>query len=588
MISKLVDFGERINAEKAKRTLVHDALKEEPVSIDLIIKPDGTFVDFLVFEKKMTLSEAIVAKKGKARLLLDKPEEVLCLGGKKSQSKHQLYLSKLEEHVDLPEFKPVFAFYRENKKNGLDAALAAFEKSISEKDRTGNIAFRLFDKGNRLHEEKAIYNAIIQKYETDQIEKIKASSKKCSICGKTDYPVEDNPHGMIKKVPDGQTAGCALVSYNENAFESYGLKGNYNSFFCNHCAKAYVTGLNWLLSHGNPDKTKEGKEYFKYTNRRGFGKGSDTAMVFWTRSNTPLDEIDILEQPDPDQVSSLINSISKGKAGVPRSIDTDFFYSFTLSGTAARIAVRDWIEMSLFDFKRNIANWFQDTAIEFMGGTYYSRLHALATSCQNKKEKKHTIQFRVASHLWNVALKKSIPPLWMLTHVLKRIRIDSFDGENKYHVTPERAALIRLIINRNYKGGPMIKEKIDLENRSIAYLCGRIFSLMEGIQRAALGKDINAGIRERFFSAASLTPATTFGRLSKMSQQHLTKLKGEKPGLAVVLDRELQALIANVDQFPGILSLEEQGQFAIGYYHQKEYVRTKKEIKDAVEEEINE
>ncbi len=134
----------------------------------------------------------------------------------------------------------------------------------------------------------------------------------------------------------------------------------------------------------------------------------------------------------------------------------------------------------------------------------------------------------------------------------------------------------------------MIKEKIDLENRSIAYLCGRVFALMEGIQRAALGKDINAGIRERFFSAASLTPATTFGRLSKMSQQHLTKLKGEKPGLAVVLDRELQALIAQVDQFPGILSLEEQGQFAIGYYHQKEYVRHKKEIKIINEEENNE
>ena len=581
MIKELVLLGQSVNDN-------HDALKEEPVSIDLIIKADGTFVGFQVFEKITTLAEAIAIKKGKARLLLDKPEEVLCFGGEKSQAKHQWYMAKLEDYADLPELKPVFDFYGENREKGLDKAFAAFEKSVSEKERASNIAFRLFNKGNRLHEEKGILNAIIQKYEKAQMEQVRASPKKCSVCGMDKYPVEDEPHEKIKRVPDGQSAGCALVSYNENAFESYGLKGNNNSAICSHCAKAYVAGLNSLLAKGYPDTNEQGKEYFKYTNRRSFGRGSDTAMVFWKRSNKPVDEIDIFEQPETGEVLALIDSISSGKSQGEQSIDTDCFYSITLSGAAARIAIKDWIEISLPDFRRNIACWFQDTAIEFMGKTQYSRLYDLSNSYQNKKEKKNTIQFRVAAHLWNVALKKSIPPLWMLTHVLKRIRIDSFDGENKYHVTPQRAALIRLIINRNYKGGTMIKEKIDLENRAIAYLCGRIFALMEGIQRAALGKDINAGIRERFFSAASLTPATTFGRLSKMSQQHLTKLKGEKPGLAVVLDRELQALIAHVDQFPGILSLEEQGQFAIGYYHQKEYVRTKKEIKDAVEEEINE
>jgi len=581
MIKELVLLGQSINDN-------HDALKEEPVTIDLIIKSDGTFVCFQVFEKITTLAEAIAIKKGKARLLLDKPEEVLCFGGEKSQSKHQLYIAKLEEYADLSELKPVFNFYKENRKNGLYKALASFEKSVSEKERAGNIAFRLFNKGSRLHEKKEIQNAIILKYETAQMEQVRASPKRCSVCGMDKYPVEDEPHEKIKRVPEGQSAGCALVSYNENAFESYGLKGNNNSSICSHCAKAYVAGLNSLLAKGYSDTNEQGKAYFKYKNRKNFGRGSDTAMLFWTRSNKPVDEIDMLEQPDSGDVLAFINSIAIGNVQGERSIDTDYFYSITLSGAAARIAVKDWIEISLPDFRRNIACWFQDIAIEFMGKTRYSRLYDLTDSYRNKKEKKNTIQFRVAAHLWNVALKKSIPPLWILTHLLKRIRIDSFDGENKYHVTPQRAALIRLIINRNYKGGTMIKEKIDLKNKSIAYLCGRLFALMEGIQRAALGKDINAGIRERFFSAASLTPATTFGRLSKMSQQHLTKLKGEKPGLAVVLDRELQALIAHVDQFPGILSLEEQGQFAIGYYHQKEYVRTKKEIKDVVEEEINE
>ena len=73
-------------------------------------------------------------------------------------------------------------------------------------------------------------------------------------------------------------------------------------------------------------------------------------------------------------------------------------------------------------------------------------------------------------------------------------------------------------------------EKLDSGNNSTAYVCGQIFAEMESIQRAALGKNLNAGIRERFFSSASLTPATAFGRLARLSNQHLTKLRVEKPG----------------------------------------------------------
>ena len=117
----------------------------------------------------------------------------------------------------------------------------------------------------------------------------------------------------------------------------------------------------------------------------------------------------------------------------------------------------------------------------------------------------------------------------------------------------------------------MLKEQLDLENKNPAYICGRIFAVMEGIQRAALGKELNAGIRERFFSAASSSPSPAFGRLMRLSQNHLSKLKQEKPGLAVTLDRELQELCSSIPVFPAILSLEEQGQFALGYYHQKQY-----------------
>jgi CRISPR-associated protein Csd1 len=346
---------------------------------------------------------------------------------------------------------------------------------------------------------------------------------------------------MIKKVPDGQPSGSAFVSYNEPAFESYGLRGNENSAICANCAKTYVEGLNSLLSSGNEviKRSKKGKEKktFRYTNRKNFG--SDTAMVFWTRKNEQLPE--------------------------------------TLSGSAARIAVRDWIETSLFDFKKSIAAWFQDIAVvEYdrdlkQNKTHYTRLYELARSCQGKNsddsyDKNDTSLARVATYLWNAALKNTSLPLWMLTKVLQRARLD------KYGVTADRAALIKLILNRNNKGGGfVITEKMEEGHKPIAYVCGQIFAKLESIQYAALG-DRNSGIRERYFTYTMTLPASAFGRLFDLSSKHFTKLKNEKPGLAVTLDKELQYLVKEIDikKMPGTFSLEEKGQFAIGYYHQKQ------------------
>lgn len=117
----------------------------------------------------------------------------------------------------------------------------------------------------------------------------------------------------------------------------------------------------------------------------------------------------------------------------------------------------------------------------------------------------------------------------------------------------------------------MITEKMEDGSKPVAYICGQIFAKLESIQYAALG-DRNAGIRERYFTYAMTSPAAAFGRLFNLNSKHFTKLKGDKPGLAVNLDKELQELCKDIDieRFPATFSLEEQGQFAIGYYHQRQ------------------
>ena len=190
MIRELAEFGKSIRNG-------HDALKDEPIDIDLIINDDGSFIGFSIIERIFRKAEAITAKKGKARLLLDKAEEVLGYLNKeflnkkikfikegKSEDeasaialeeaiksvgfKHSLFLKKIDEFNKLEILRPVLLFYNDNKKNGLIQALNAFESQVPDVQRNGNIAFRIKDV--RLHEQKIVYDSIIENYENKESE----------------------------------------------------------------------------------------------------------------------------------------------------------------------------------------------------------------------------------------------------------------------------------------------------------------------------------------------------------------------------------------------------------------------------------
>jgi CRISPR-associated protein Csd1 len=616
MIKELSDLGKKLRNEKKENEWVHDALKEETISLVLTINQSGSFISLRSIDKKKTVAEAIQRTSGKsARQLIDNCGYVLGVydnegvsykkkvkekGEKKAEEifkkdtagKLKEFIDRLNELEDLEEIQPVIKFYFGNKQNGIDVINQSyFISEITKKERNGNIAILVVDQEMFVHEYENVYKRIIDTYVTKQ-QKINTTVKnKCSVCGSSNYPVGDFTHFPIRAVPGDKepAGGRKLISYNgdNNPFESYGMIGNENCMICTNCAKTYTEGLNWLMTNGHeiPVTNKKGNNVneFRYTNRKSFGH--DTAIVFWTRENQLLKDLDILDMPTEADVASLFDTVTSGDVKSIENSKVDQFYTCTLSGTAARIAVRDWFETSFADFRKSLLQWFKDIAVveyKFELKRYqiqYSRLYNMARSCQNENDEKNPTLARVACHLWNAALKNIALPLWILTAVLKRIQVD---GKG---VSSDRAALIRILLNRNNKGGYMIQEKLDPENAGTAYNSGRIFAVLESVQRAALGKNINAGVRERFFTSASTTPASAFGRLLKNSQNHLSKLKSEKPGLAVVLDKELTEIIAKIETFPVVFSLEEQGQFAIGYYHQKNNQFNKPELKEIVESE---
>ena len=108
---------------------------------------------------------------------------------------------------------------------------------------------------------------------------------------------------------------------------------------------------------------------------------------------------------------------------------------------------------------------------------------------------------------------------------------------------------------------------LDESNTNVGYRLGRLFAVLEKIQEEA-NPGINATIRDRYYGAASSTPVIVFSILLKLKNHHLSKL--EKPGRVVNMEKRIGEIMENLSDFPARLSLEDQGRFAIGYYHQRQ------------------
>lgn len=125
---------------------------------------------------------------------------------------------------------------------------------------------------------------------------------------------------------------------------------------------------------------------------------------------------------------------------------------------------------------------------------------------------------------------------------------------------------------------------LELDNKEPGYLLGRLFSTLEHIQRTALGSKVNATIRDRYYGAASAMPAGVFPLLIRNMQNHMAKIRKDKYGLSVALEKDLQQIIGGLSShFPAALDIRKQGQFAIGYYHQAQARFTRGDSQDTAD-----
>jgi CRISPR-associated protein Csd1 len=235
---------------------------------------------------------------------------------------------------------------------------------------------------------------------------------------------------------------------------------------------------------------------------------------------------------------------------------------------ASRLSVRFWHTSTLGDLATNLQEHHRDLAIVRQWDETNSKKPDPKVPGGISRLLRQTL---LAGALIRSILLGTNYPDALFQKVMSRLRVAEKENGNALdRVSYLRAAIIKAYLNRNHK--LHLPMSLDTSRTDPAYLLGRLFAVLEKTQQDAL-PEINATIRDRFYSAASATPGAVFPRILRNYQHHLSKLEG---GFRVNRERLVQDIVDAVRDFPAHLHLRQQGQFAIGYYHQRKDLFSKK------------
>ncbi|MGB9690427.1 type I-C CRISPR-associated protein Cas8c/Csd1, partial [Thermogutta sp.] len=263
------------------------------------------------------------------------------------------------------------------------------------------------------------------------------------------------------------------------------------------------------------------------------------------------------------------------------------YYAITLSANKGRVIVRDWMEGNFRELVENVNAWFDDLSIVGQFGKGIIKSFKLVKLLEATAREPSDVQAPVAAALWRCALKRMPIPYEVMAQTLKRVHVDivTTDKDKKSlnsNLNHNRFALLKAFTIRCERVPSMTAELNEHETHP-AYLCGRIMALLGSIQREALG-EVGAGVVQRYYAAASATPALVLGRLIRTAQiAHLPKIQKER--LRYWFENQLAELWSKMKEAPPrTLTLEEQTLFAMGYYHQLA-TRLKKDTSDSPEDQ---
>lgn len=422
-----------------------------------------------------------------------------------------------------------------------------------------NVTFRLAESSELIAHEPAIRAAVdgLTSRCSDA-----STQGTCLVTGCTDHI--ERLHTPISGIGEKPAPLAAINDGSLPAFASFGKHQGENFPVGISAAFKYSTALNHLLRHASTQKLRVG----------------DSVAIFWAqRDGEPLEPwlAEIIGGDDPHahtkKVKALFEAVQTGGFGGERGRNR--FFVLGLAPNAARISVRFWHAAPLAEIAERVTAWFDDLRlVRGPNDMEYPSLFRLLTAVA-VQSKADNIPPRLGGDIvHSIFTGAPYPALWLNTAV-QRCRAEQ-------HVSYLRATAIKACLNRSDRtgiAGPNhyqreITEMLDPENPSVAYRLGRLFATLEKIQEEA-SPGLNATVRERYYGAASSTPVAVFTSLMRLKNHHLAKLPNK--GRAVNFEKLLAEIMSGIDDFPRHMNLQDQGRFAIGYYHQRQDFFTRRD-----------
>ena len=577
---------------KSDGGIAQEGFENKEIPFIIVIDKQGKFIqleDTRELKNKKKVARTFLVPKGLGRsgsksyevsnLLWDHYGYVLAYAGEKGQEQadrqHASFTAKVSELKQvLPDDAGV-------------AAVAAFLASAAEKNKVMqaanwaecakvkgcNLSFRLVDEAvDLVCQSKAVQDHLLKSgQEYVDIEKSKDKFYgTCLVTGKKTKIA--NLHTDIKGI--NKTPKSPFVSANLEAFKSYGKGNNKDNGLMYPIGEQamfeYTTALNTLLA---------GENRFRI---------GDVTAICWSAKPTPLEEhlASLIsgggkDNPDAhiDAVKSLYKSLYNGQYQKPDGKEK--FYLLGLSPNSARIVVRFWHETTVAALSESIAAWYDDLQMVRGENSPYPEYMPLPRLLGNLvlDGKMENLPSDLIAQITDAALNNQVLPVSLLQAALRRNK-----AEQK--ITYGRASLLKAYINRAIRAGRLKNMKeltmsLDRNRQDIGYVLGRLFAVLEKTQAEA-NPGLNATIADRYFGSASSTPIAAFGTLMRLLPHHLNKLEFE--GRAVQLQWEIRQILEHCQKFPNHLNLEQQGLFAIGYYHETQFLFTKDALKNLFNE----
>lgn len=588
LIKGLCDYYDML---KSEGKVLPEGYSNVPVKYKAVLTEDGRIKEIIPYQKKegekyVATIETMPKRTEKpgieANIIEHRPLYIFGLNFEndkltekdktgKARKSHEAFVTKNLEFIERLD-SPVINAYRnfinnwKPERENENAELLSLGKGYG----SGGFVFCLSGEPDRLlHKEPNI----IERYEQFLGEKTEEEEKtvtaQCAVTGEKTRIARI--HSKIKGVYGGLATGNVLVSFKNPSEESYGNEQSFNSNISEVAMLKYTEALNYILSS---DKHKMAFD--------------DVTIIFWAVKQGETEE-DLFRALlanngvgiSAEQIEGTIYDLLKrGKRGALRSeelkdIDGDVdFYMAGLKPNSSRLSLKFLVKKKYADVLWNIAKFQEDlqTTSNFKAiwlDSIKRELVSPKSSGENAKANP-----ALMSELFEAMVNGTRLPEGLLSTMVRRVKTDS--GKEK--INNVRAGLIRACINRNYEKEEL-KVGLDKENRSEAYLCGRLFAVLEKVQSEAAGGDLNRTIRDGYFASAATKPVMVFPKLNRLAQNHLKKLEGKDRKKYQDYEKMIGEIVSKLgDGFPDYLNLREQGEFIIGYYKQSQvlFAETKK------------